>query len=101
MLRTCHAILAVNTDESYDSKKFIDEVEMARYAPAPLPVVAFIEKGCRVILMLTVGCTRIEFRKGGHKRECDKVAYQLRVEIKRSISEVVDEHKVLPRRRII
>ena len=101
LLRTCHAVLAVNTDESYNSKKFIDEVEMAWYYPPLVPVVAFIEKGCKVILMLKVGCTRIEFSKGGHKRECAKVAWQLRLEIKRSMSEIVDEHKVLSRRQMV
>ena len=101
LLRTCHAVLAVNAAQSYNSRKFIDEVEMARYGDVPIPVLAFIEKGCKVIYVLKVGCTRIEFPKGGHKRKCANVASQLRLEIKRSNSVIVEERKDLPRRTIV
>lgn len=51
--------MAVNTDESYDSQKFRDEIEKDRYGPPPLPVVAFVQEGGRVLELLGVGCVRV------------------------------------------
>src|SRR5437867_242202 len=47
--KKCNAVLAVNTDESYDEgrKKFWDEVEMAKYGTpgnGPIPLVGFVEQ---------------------------------------------------------
>ena len=100
--KDCHAVLAVNTDESYDSQKFRDEVEKARYGPPPLPVVAFVQEGGRVLELLGVGCVRVRFQGGQHMQKCQAVADRLREQVRFTRGSTnVPENMEIPRSRPI
>ena len=78
--RECDAILAVSTDNSRDSKKFEDEIEMAKYDRSnPIPVIAFLKENAKAVLpILTVGCSWVKFKTGEHNGNCAKVAWMVR-----------------------
>ncbi len=89
---TCHAILAVGTDGSSNNPKFVEEIEFAKYHKDedgrydPIPVVAFLkEKAKNVPLVLTIGCSRVRFHQGQHKKKCKEVAEMVRHEIRHHV----------------
>ena len=93
--RNSDAVLAVNARESYDKRKFIDEVEKARYS---LPTVAFVETGVRIIELLSTGCPIVSFRFGNHTALCGTVADTIRMEIRTARAvRIVEEPQELRR----
>lgn len=81
--KECNAVLAVNTDESYDRRKFIAEIENTLNT---LPLVGLIENQGRVLLILERFSTKVTFRKGHHMEKCPEVASRIREVIKRAKS---------------
>lgn len=75
----CDAVLAVNTDESYNSSKFISEIE--RVSQSPIPLIGFIEKTGKIIQLLQTNCARVFFDADDHMRYCSEVAEKILSEI--------------------
>jgi hypothetical protein len=109
---TSHAMLAVATDESNSRRKFIEEIETAKYhkdrdgRDDPIPVVAFLkDKARNVPPILMIGCPRIRFQKGQHRNKCKNVAEMVRYTIRERVKfseqpPIVLVPKILPRRKL-
>jgi hypothetical protein len=87
--RKCNAVLAVNTDESYDEgrEKFWDEVEKAKYGSpgiSSVPLVGFVEEPGRILECLSVGSDNVSFRRDHHSEKCDEVIEALDRQISRT-----------------
>ncbi len=96
---TCQAVVAINTEGSYEKVKFWDEVALAKYeTKPPIPVIAFLrDDGGDVVMLLRVGCRRIHFNPNEHDQKCQELAQAIREEVGQAGSaKTVHESEQLP-----
>lgn len=97
--RRCDAVVAINT-KGRTSRKFSDEVELAKYK-FKQPVVALIQKGSRPSLLFSVGTTWMRFAKWTKAKTCRELVRVVRKEIELSRpAGSVPIGKALPRRSL-
>jgi hypothetical protein len=94
----CDALLAVNTDESYNRTKFMGEVGRV---VGILPIVGLIEEPGTVLQLLETFSHKVKFRKSRYMNKCETVASSIRDLIRTTkAARQVPASQQIPRRRI-